>query len=433
MSTNRYLCPIDQPMGTFRLLDWLESNFQSDEYNSFKCQVAFAKIKPFYKLHESIQKWNLKGNCSEIIVGIDHKGTSFQALQYALANFDFVNIIHARYSTFHPKLYIFCGETKATAYYGSSNFTTGGLETNFEGGIIVDFELPKDQGEFNSLLHSYSFFSSPDYSCITRLSASLLTDLKTRGFLLDESVKGRSSTSNNSTASNETNTTTDLSNGLVIKPARSIPKNVMTAAAKSAGIIMKSEKNVKRRNNESSSFQSQDTVSSETDSVVLPVITDGFVIQVIPHHNGEILLSKMAIDQNRPFFGFPFTGQTVPKKIGNPTYPQRVPDPIVNIGVYNKSGELINSVAKYPLNTIYYTKKSEIRITITPSILAGLNVESITTNYPILVMKSSSISGCDYDLDFYEYGSSTYEGYLAICNQTLPSGGKPVPRKMGWI
>ena len=137
MASHRYLCPLDQPIGSFRLIDWIEQNFQSKKFYSFKCQVAFAKIKPFYKLHESIQKWNMDGKSSEITIGIDHNGTSYQALQYALSNFDIVNIIHANYSTFHPKLYIFQGKTNATAYYGSSNFTTGGLETNFEGGIII--------------------------------------------------------------------------------------------------------------------------------------------------------------------------------------------------------------------------------------------------------------------------------------------------------
>lgn len=152
-----------------------------------------------------------------------------------------------------------------------------------------------------------------------------------------------------------------------------------------------------------------------------------------PHYNGEILLSKIAVDQNPTFFGYPFTGMTVPKKAGNPTYPQRVPDPIVNIYVYDNTGALVNTATNYPLNTIYYAKKSEIRITITPSILSALNVAAITTNYPILVMTTSTIIGCDYELSFYAPGSAIYNDYLSVCNQSLPSGGKPISRKMGWL
>lgn len=433
MSTYRYIRPIDQPSGAFRLIDWMELNFNSDAYKSFKCLVAFAKIKPFYKLHESIQQWNSRGNTSEAIIGIDHKGTSYQALQYALANFDTVDILHADYSTFHPKLYIFCGPQKASAYYGSSNFTSGGLETNFEGGIIVDFIFPVDQTEFDSLMTAFLSVSSPPLPCTTRLTVASLADINTRGVLLDESAKPRVSRTTVSASSGNTASPTPVFGGFITKPARSIPKSVMVAAAASAGIVMEPVKRARRQR----VVPPASVVTAHTTPalvpIVVPVLPDGFVIQVIPHHNGEILLSKVAVDQNRPFFGFPFTGKTIPKKAGNPTYPQRVPDPVVNINVYDKTGTLVNSVSNYSLNTIYYTKKSEIRITITPSILEALHVASITTDYPILVMNLSSELECDYDLDFYEFGSPVYDSYLSICNQTLPSGGKSVARKMGWI
>ncbi len=433
MSTYRYIRPIDQPSGAFRLIDWMESNFKSDDYKSFKCLVAFAKIKPFYKLHESIQQWNSKGNTSEAIIGIDHKGTSYQALQYALANFDVVDILHADYSTFHPKLYIFSGPTKASAYYGSSNFTSGGLETNFEGGVIIDFNFPYDQTEFDSLMTAYLSVSSPPLPCSTRLSIDSLTEINARGLLLDESTKPKVSRTTASASSENAVSPAPVFGGFITKPARSIPKSVMAAAAASAGIVMEPVKRTRRRREASPTSVVTAPTTPVSVPIVLPVLPDGFVIQVIPHHNGEILLSKVAVDQNRPFFGFPFTGETVPKKAGNPTYPQRVPDPVVNINVYDKTGALVNSVSHYSLNTIYYTKKSEIRITITPSILEALHVASITTNYPILVMSLSSEPECDYELDFYEFGSPVYDSYLAICDQTLPSGGKPVARKMGWI
>ena len=420
MPTYRYVRPLDQPSGAFRLIDWMESNFQSDDYQSFKCLAAFAKIKPFYKLHESIQRWNAKGNASEAVFGIDHKGTSYQALQYALANFDIVNVLHVDYSTFHPKLYIFQGSRKASAYYGSSNFTSGGLETNFEGGVIIDFLFPDDQTDFDNLMDAFLSVSSPPLPCAMRLTADSLADMRARGLLLDESAKPKASSASPESA------TIPAFGGFTIKPPRPIPKSVMEAAAASAGIVMEPVKRPRRRT-------AAPPTSVVSPQIVMPVLPDGFVIQVIPHHNGEILLSKVAVEQNRPFFGFPFTGETVPKKAGNPTYPQREPDPVVNIKVYDKTGALANAVSNYPLNTIYYARKSEIRITITPSILEALRVASITTNYPILVMRRSAEPERDYELAFYECGSPVYDSYLAVCNQTLPSGGKPAARKMGWI
>lgn len=429
----QYIHPTDQPSGHFRLIDWMEANFLSTDYDSFKCLVAFAKINPFYKLHESIQKWNSRGNQSEAVIGIDHKGTSYQALQYALANFDTVSILHAEYSTFHPKLYIFLGREKATAYYGSSNFTSGGLETNFEGGVIINFNLPDDQLELDDLMKSFDSVSSPAVSCLTPLTPTSLDEMKARGLLLDESIKPKTSRGAMSSSSGSA-TTPAIFGNFEIKPARPIPRGVMVAAAASAGIVMTPVKASRRaRRSGTTMMTTSPTTTRVSSSIVMPVLTNGFIIQVIPHRNGEILLSKIAVDQNRPFFGFPFTGMTVPKKAGNPTYPQRVPDPIVNINVFDKTGRLVNAEPNYSLNTIYYKKKSEIRITITPSILSALKVATITTNYPILVMRLSAVDGCDYDLDFYEYGSPAYNSYLSMCNQTLPSGGKPVARKIGWF
>jgi len=427
MSSYQYISPADQPKGVFRLIDWIESNFLSNHYNIFKCLVAFAKIKPFYKLHTSIQKWRSRGNHSEAVIGIDHKGTSYQALQYVFANFDSVNILHADYSTFHPKLYIFQGPKKATAYYGSSNFTTGGLETNFEGGVIIDYIFPEDQAEFNALLKSYNSVAlMSSITCLTPLTLTKLNDLKSSGVLLDESQKQKVPRDPVSLTSHP------VFRDFIIKPARPIPRSVMAEAAASAGIDTGTKKTSKTKSRKTEPIPSLAT-TKDSSQIVIPVLTDGFVIQVIPHHNGEILLSKAAIEQNKPFFGFPFTGKTIPKKAGNPTYPQREPDPIVNIGVFNSTGMLVNTEENYHLNTIYYEKKSEIRITITPSILNALDVASITTNYPILVMRLSTVEGCDYDLDFYKDGSQAYRDYLSVCDQTLPSGGKQVPRKMGWI
>lgn len=433
MANITFIHPLDQPTGDFRLLDWLDQNLRCDDYNSFKCLVAFAKIKPFYKLHNSISLWNSKGNCSEAIIGIDHKGTSYQALQYTLANFSEVYILHVDYSTFHPKLYIFEGNNSATAYYGSSNLTSGGLETNFEGGVVFNFKFPEDRSFFDELCVSYTSLLSPTTNCCRQLDHKFLADLKANGLLMDESVptqRQRTSTSNVTHPITASSLPSDrLFPSFFIKPAKAIPKNIMISAAESAGIVI----NPNGKNSTHQASQLSTKESLPTPPSVVPLIVDSFVIQVSPHHNGEIFLSKMGIDQNKAFFGYPFTGRTVPKKPGNPTYPQREPDPVVNIWVFDSSGRLVRAESNYNLNTVYYEKKSEIRITITPSILEGLGFVNGSSNYPILVMSKSQISGCDYDMHFYAKGSKMYDDYLAICNQTLPSGGKSVSRKMGWI
>lgn len=422
MPAYRFVGPLDQPTGAFRLLDWMEANFRSGAYRDFRCLAAFAKIKPFYKLHDSIRLWNSLGKTSEAVLGVDHKGTSLQALQYALANFDAVYILHADYATFHPKLYIFSGPSGAAVYCGSGNFTSGGLETNFETGVIADYAFPADRDEFDKAMRCYTSLTAPPAACVTKLTLAVLDELNRRGLLLDET---RAAPRSPRPAAGAAGAAPPLFGTLPMRPARPIPGSVMRAAASSAGIALPPVKTPGRSGAASPARPAA--------PVTIPVVTDGLVIQVILHRNGEIFLSKIAANQNPGFFGFPFSGMTVPKKPGNPTYPQRVPDPVVNIRVYDGAGTLANAQYGYSLNTVFYTRKSEIRITVTPAILSALHPSAATADHPILVMRASSAPGCDYELDFFAPGSALYSSYLAVCNQQLPSGGKPVPKRMGWI
>lgn len=420
--------PISQTTGDFRLLDWLNEKFRSNAYNSFRCLVAFAKVKPLYKMHENIQKWNASGNRTEAIIGIDHKGTSAQALQYALSNFQHTYIVHADHSTFHPKMYIFSGETDAAVYYGSSNLTPGGLETNFEGGIILTLSLPEDVALFNQAKVSFESLLPSSLPCCVELTSAVLQQLNDGGLLLDENIR-RVARNDSTTRTAGTNTShAPIFAPYKTKPPKAISKTALAAAAASAGIVITPAAHAAGSGTSVTPVTSNTTVSSVTPAAIV----DGLVMQVTPHRNGEILLSKIAVGQNPGFFGFPFTGRTVPKKATNPTYPQRDPDPVVNIYVYNSTGACVRAETHYGLNTVYYEKKAEIRITITPSILDGLNYGG-GTDYPIIVMSNSESDGCDYDLYFYAKGSVDYDSYLNICDQTLPSGGKSAARKMGWI
>lgn len=403
MSKTKFISPMDQPEKKFRLIDWLDSCFQNSDFDHFLCAVAFAKISPFYKLNDAITGWQSKGNDSVAVFGIDHQGTSYQALDYCLGVFSMVKIIHASYSTFHPKLFIFYGEHKAEVYCGSSNFTSGGLETNFECGLITTFSLPQDSPAFSEYLDGFQNICKAPY-CKT-LDRALLETLADRKVLLDEAKRY----SKSRRISKKGISLADYFPPYYAKPARRIPSKLLA----------------KKRNNKPNKLTNKATSQSSS-----PIISKGFVIQVNPHKNGEIFLSKKAIDQNPSFFGYPFTGKTTPKKANNDSYPQREPDPIVNIFVFDKSGSLCSQELLYPLNTIFYSKRSEIRITITPSILNNLQNFS---QYPILVMQESDDPACDYDLLFYAEGSSKYNDYLSLCDQALPPGGNKISRKMGWF
>jgi len=397
--------PTDQPTKTKRLLEEFKLNLTSPSFKEFRIVVAFAKKGPLLKLKNIFQAWLSAGKKIYAIFGIDECGTSYQALNFAHSLFSEVYIAHLPKGlfnpTFHPKFYMFSGETKAIAYLGSNNFTTGGLETNFESHVKFELNLPSEKPLFDDLSSYWS-----DAKKISRLlDSSFLAELKENDLLMDEERSRKVSTEQKATKAATKNSLNFPT--IQIFPPSAIPKDVVTPPREKT-LVKKAEKT----------------------STSLPQgVFQALIIQIVPHHNGEVFLSKIAVDQNQEFFGFPFSGRTMPKNPSNPSYPQLLPDPIVNITVFDKTGRKVFSHDNFPLNTVYYEKKSEIRITV-PS-----DVVKLCPEYSIMMMKRANIGSEDYDYDIEIYipGSTSYSNFLPICNQTMPSGGRSQARMFGWL
>jgi hypothetical protein len=90
------------------------------------------------------------------------------------------------------------------------------------------------------------------------------------------------------------------------------------------------------------------------------------------------------------------------------------------------NGAVVVWYPNFSLNMVDYEKKSEIRVTVQPAVVQN------TPSHSIMVMRESGITGIDYDIYIYPPGSSEFTNYLAVCNNTMPSGGK-TPRRFGWI
>ena len=148
-------------------------------------------------------------------------------------------------------------------------------------------------------------------------------------------------------------------------------------------------------------------------------------IQIRPHDNGEIFLSVTATRQNPAFFGLPFTGRTTPKMAGNQPYPQRDPDPIVNFTVYGAQQEPTFVRNGYPLNTVYYERNDEIRVTAAPLV-------PVAPEGSIMILERSEVEGVDYEITIHRPDSPDYETWLARCDQRMPGGGQ-TPRRFGWF
>ncbi len=403
------LKPTDQPTGAARLIDELRRNFASSDFNEMRMVVAFAKHGPLLRLQQDILRWKSLGKPIRAVFGIDQRGTSRQALDFALGNFSETYIAHVGNGpfnpTFHPKIYLFLGATRTVGYVGSNNLTVGGTETNLECGIRLDLASPSDDTVRAELLACWD----DAVTASLPLDAALLARLSATGMVLDENQMQRGGSQRSATAAFAGGGISGFP-GMHVRPPSAIP----AASIRPRLTRAKSAKGAPAR--------------PTAAAVATSAGTQALVIQIVPHHNGEVFLSKGAANQNPAFFGWPFTGQTIPKKPENPSYPQRTPDPVVDLKVYDPSGKLVIRHATFNLNTVYYEKKSEIRITVPPDVVKAVPAGSV-----MVMRQAAEQQNLDYDVDIYVKGSPQYNEYLGVCNQTMPSGGKAKARRFGWL
>ncbi|MCG3178604.1 MAG: hypothetical protein BIFFINMI_00932 [Phycisphaerae bacterium] len=406
------LRPTDQPVGRARLIDQLKSNFASSDFNEMRMIVAFAKHGPLLRLREDICRWKSGGKAVRAVLGVDQRGTSRQALEFALQNFRETYVACGGTSafspTFHPKVYLFAGPKRAVGYVGSNNLTVGGTETNLESCVRLELELPAEDALMAELLACWD----DAVQASVLLDATVLSQLTSTGMVLDENQMRRPGVATRAPVATSGPSGHPKFPGLRVRPPSPIPPGSMPprptmprAAKKAAPAPLATAAPVRPR-----------------------VGTQALVIQISPHHNGEVFLSKRAVDQDPAFFGWPFTGRTVPKKPQNPSHPQRTPDPIVDLRVYGASGKLVVRHGQMNLNTVYYEKKSEIRITVPPDVVKAVPVGSV-----MVMRQAAEATGLDYDIAVFVEGSPQYDDYLGVCNQKMPSGGRAKPRKFGWL
>ncbi len=410
MPTFSILSPLDQPLGKRRLLEDLKKHLADAGLSEFGFAVAFAKVGPLYRLQDSLQHWRKAGKKTFAIFGIDHNGTSRQALEFALSHLDEVYYTQYRGHSFHPKVYWFRGKTKAVAFIGSNNMTVGGTELNFEAAVELGFKLPEEADDFQKAFGAYNALLPEHCVATNKLTPEALAKLDADGLLLDETKKPPAG----SGSGWKVKVAHPPADGkkLAVKPASSIP----------AHVLMQSPPKKKELAAKAEILQAQ-AAKVDISKPLVPV--NGFAIQIKPHHNGEIFLSKTAAQQNPAFFGMPFTGKTTPKLKGNPTYPERTPDPVCNIVVFGAGNTVAHSMYKYALNTVFYETKSEIRVTASPLV-------AHVPEYSVMVMSPSDEAAVDYEVQIYRPDSPDYAKWVAVCDQSMPSGGK-LPRKFGWF
>lgn len=404
MSKVSFISPLDQPVGTSRLLDVLRNGLEDDRFTRLRIIVAYAKSGPILRLEPEFQQWKKEGKQICAIFGVDQQGTSLEALTLALNLFDNLYVTREKMITFHPKVYIFEGKSDARIIVGSNNLTVGGTETNFETSVLLDLLLPDDNALFNQVDTFWEELLPNSCAATAILDDAYLSDLVSDEIVISEKRMQRESNASKKSIRAP-------KSGLRLRPPSPLPKSIFKPQPS------------KKKASTNSSAQSGAGNANLPPSTSKPI--SGLAIQIKPHGNGEIFLSKIAVSQNPNFFGFPFTGKTTPKKPTNPAYPQRDPDPVVDIEVYGAAQSPLLILQGYRLNTVYYSSKSEIRITASPLV-------SVVPEYSVMVIVVGQSKGIDYEIQIYRPDSPDYQAWLGICNQTMPSGGK-APRKFGWF
>lgn len=176
------------PHHPIRLGDILQQELSNVKWTNFRAAVAFAKRSGTQYIAASLASF---GGTTSISVGIDHAGTSLEALQELLKateNNGELFIYKNKSNTFHPKIYLFHNQTHALIIIGSGNLTKGGLYKNSEAGVVLELDLGQhsDQAFYNDVMDTLQLWSKPTANLCLVADPSLLLSLNASGDLPTE-------------------------------------------------------------------------------------------------------------------------------------------------------------------------------------------------------------------------------------------------------
>jgi HKD family nuclease len=167
-------------------------SFADPEFKKFICLVAFASVTGVRGISEHIAACKRQFTELKIYVGIDQNGTSKEALEALLnLNIDTFVFYTPQHIIYHPKIYIFDGQTKCRIFVGSSNLTLPGLFQNVEASMVTDFNRPDAQGErvLQEINAYYEEMFNGKHKNVQPLTQQLIDDLATKGIIPTEAER----------------------------------------------------------------------------------------------------------------------------------------------------------------------------------------------------------------------------------------------------
>lgn len=173
-----FMADNDSAVGTI-----IEKLFANDSYHTFTGIIAFVSEAGIYGLYNCMQS-STSFKSLNLIVGIDQEGTPKDALEEILnLNINSYIFYQKEAPIFHPKIYLFEGETKTSIIIGSSNLTGRGLFNNIESSTLIEFNTDDKEGLafLKSMKEYYASlfdFSDPNLFKITPEIIQKFVDLK---------------------------------------------------------------------------------------------------------------------------------------------------------------------------------------------------------------------------------------------------------------
>ncbi len=419
---------INQPVGG-SVGAAIKYQLQQHQWTTFRSAVAFAKSSGVKHLAEDLHSFTKRsGNDVRVTVGISGQITSLEGLQ------NLWRLLHGKgtlyvfeeglsNSIFHPKIYFFRNDCKAHLISGSNNLTENGLYLNQEFATETSFDLsdPDDISFIDAVETALDYWQSPSASCRI-VNEELLGQMHRLGQLPTELSARIADRQRKALLLPQT------SEEKIFKICRTpskppqalpfpddVPAPPVTPAPTVHAIPLASTRS---QQGGSPNGANEHTASDGPFAALL--------MEVRPRSaNGEVLLSKRAINEDHEFFGYPFSGWTVPTRAQ--PYPRASPDPLVDIIIYDASGKVIIHKSQHELTLWDYERKGEVRITLPD------NIQDHIPDMSLLIMTRSPTPVLDYRLEFVPPGSARkleLEKFLTI---RLPSGGAAGSRRYGWI
>ena len=389
---------IAQPISDTTLGEILNLAFKGEygKFSSLRAAVAFVKSSGVQHIADSLVKFGGAAERVEIVVGVDHQGTTSEGLGQLLKSVGpngkvYVNHDENTYVTFHPKVFLFESEGTCLLIVGSGNLTEGGLYTNDECTLVAELDcgLEEDANLLKKATQALNAWRDEDSETVTQLTNEFIEKLIELGYVSCESAQpGEPRDETSSGATTSVSPVTDAQPARLFgKLKRKRPKRISKiTTSRVAGATLKL-----------SDTAEGDTVSGFVMTMMRTDVGTGQTTPGTSRRSPEVFIPLMARNANPEFWGWPESFQEDELKPGK--FDRK------EVRMY-LGGQIVQ------VNMMTWPDKHDFR-------LRSEALRSAGAIGDLLRMERPSTSGdYDYYVTIIPQGTPEHDDFLELCTQT---------------